>query len=316
MEIKIKPNNTDKRLDKFFDDFSRSKISSAIEAGIIKVNNKNQKPSYKLKINDIVSYDEDDLNSFLNPSDELEPYNFKLDIKYEDDDIIIINKPKEILTHPTKFERLKTISNALIYHCGRENLADISGKDRLGIVHRLDKNTSGLMIAVKNNKAFEIISAQIKNKTLKRKYKAIALGEFELKEGIINKPLVHYLKDDVKMLTAQTGLEAITHYSVIEQYKGAALVELELKTGRTHQIRAHLSSINHPIFGDKLYGAKSFMRNEFYNLKTIEQLLQSYYISFIHPINNKQMTFELNEKEYSSDFIKVLNFLRRNNNAD
>ncbi len=316
MEISINQSDINKRLDTFFKEMPRSKISKAIEQGIILVNNKKQKPSYKLKLNDTVLYSEDELNDFINPSDELEGYDFKLDIKYEDDDILIINKPKEILTHPTKHERLKTISNALIFHCGADNLSDLSGKDRLGIVHRLDKNTSGLMIATKNNIAHEKISNQIKNKTLRRKYRAISLGEFKEKEGIIDKPLIHYMKDDVKMAVSPDGLEAITKYKVIEEFKGAALVELELKTGRTHQIRAHLSSINHPVFGDSLYGAKSFMRNEFYNLKTVEQLLQSYYISFIHPTANQSMQFELKEEEYSGDFIKVLNFLRRINNAD
>ena len=316
MEIKAEQKDINKRLDTFFAEYSRSKISCAVEKGIIKVNQKTQKPSYKLKTDDIISYNENELNLFLNPTDELLPYEFKLDIKYEDDDILIINKPKEILVHSTKFERLKTVSNALVYHCGKDNLSDISGMDRLGIVHRLDKNTSGLMIACKNNEAHKIISEQIKNKTLKRKYMAIVLGEFEQLEGIIDKPLVHYLKEDVKMEVAENGLEAVTKYKVIEQFKGAALIELELKTGRTHQIRAHLSSINHPVFGDSLYGAKSFMRNEFYNLKTIEQLLQSYYISFIHPKTREKMEFELQKNEFSKDFIKVLNFLRRKNNAN
>lgn len=316
MEIPINQNDINKRLDTFFTDYPRSKISSAITEGLIKVNNKAQKQSYKLKENDVISYDKKELDNFINPDFELQGWDFKLDIRYEDDDILIINKPKEVLTHPTKYENLKTISNALIFHCGKDNLSDVSGKDRLGIVHRLDKNTSGLMIAVKNNESHNNISSQIKNKTLKRKYRAIALGNFEQKEGVIDKPLIHYFKDDVKMTVQDKGLDAITNYKVIEQFKGAALVELELKTGRTHQIRAHLASINHPIFNDSLYGAKSFMRNEFYNLKTIEQLLQSYYISFIHPKTNKPMEFELKESEYSKDFIKVLNFLRRNNNAD
>ena len=316
MEIKTNESNLNKRLDTVFKDYPRTKISLAIEKGIIKVNQKIQKPSYKLKKDDIIFYDESELNLFLNPDNELEAYGFQLDIKYEDDDILIINKPKEILTHPTKYERLKTISNALIFHCGKDNLSDASGKDRLGIVHRLDKNTAGLMIAAKNNEAHHILSKQIKEKTLKRKYRAIALGEFCKTEGIIDSPLVHYLKDDVKMVVSSKGLEAVTNYKIIERFKGAALVELELKTGRTHQIRAHLSSIKHPVFGDNLYGAKSFMRNEFYNLKTVEQLLQSYYISFIHPKTNKRMEFELSEEKYSKDFIKVLNFLRRSNNAN
>ena len=129
-------------------------------------------------------------------------------------------------------------------------------------------------------------------------------------EGVINKPLIHSLKDDVKMVVSDEGLEAITCYKVLEKYKGANLVELNLKTGRTHQIRAHLSSIGHPVFGDSLYGAKSFMRNEFYNLKTTEQLLQSYYLFFEHPITKEKLEFELKENEFSSDFVKVLNFLR------
>ena len=140
--------------------------------------------------------------------------------------------------------------------------------------------------------------------------------EFSDKEGVINKPLLHSLKDDVKMIVSDEGLEAITCYKVLEEYKGASLVELNLKTGRTHQIRAHLSSIGHPVFGDSLYGARSFMRNEFYNLKTIEQLLQSYYISFSHPKTGEKMEFQLEEKDFSKDFIKVLNFLRSKNNYE
>ena len=301
----------------FENKYSRAKISSLIENNLVLVNNKIQKSSYKLKENDEISFNVELVNSFLNPDLSLKPWDFRLDIRYEDDDILIINKPKEMLTHPTKFDREHTLANALLYHC-KDNLSDLFGEDRKGIVHRLDKNTSGLMICTKNNSSCEIISNQIKEKTLKRKYFAIALGNFNEKQGIIDKPLVHYLKDNVKMTVSENneGLSAITHYKVIEEFLGASLVELSLKTGRTHQIRAHLASINHPVFGDSLYGAKSFMRNEFYNLKTIEQLLQSYYISFIHPKTKKEMTFQLEEKDFSSDFIKVLNFLRRSKNND
>ena len=301
----------------FENKYSRAKISSLIENNLVLVNNKIQKSSYKLKENDEISFNVELVNSFLNPDLSLKPWDFRLDIRYEDDDILIINKPKEMLTHPTKFDREHTLANALLYHC-KDNLSDLFGEDRKGIVHRLDKNTSGLMICTKNNSSCEIISNQIKEKTLKRKYFAIALGNFNEKQGIIDKPLVHYLKDNVKMTVSENneGLSAITHYKVIEEFLGASLVELSLKTGRTHQIRAHLASINHPVFGDSLYGAKSFMRNEFYNLKTIEQLLQSYYISFIHPKTKKEMTFQLEEKDFSLDFIKVLNFLRRSKNND
>lgn len=317
--LKIDESDLKKRLDVFvvqnFQNlYTRSAIVDCIEKGIVLVNASKQKASYKLKLNDVVSFDEEELNSCLNPDLSLKPYQFKLDILYEDDDILVINKPKGMLTHPTKYEREKTLCNALIYHCSGK-LSDISGVDRLGIVHRLDKNTSGLILAAKNNSSHENLALQIRQKSAKRKYLAIALGEFKTMEGIIDKPLVHYLKDDVKMEIAKDnkGLEAITFYKVKEQYKGAALIELELKTGRTHQIRAHLSSINHPIFGDNLYGAKGFMKNEFCSLKTKEQLLQSYYISFTHPKTGKNMQFELEESQFSEDFIKVLNFLRRKN---
>ena len=323
MKILISSNQDfKKRLDVFLlnyfeNKYSRAKISSLIENNLVLVNNKIQKSSYKLKENDEISFNVELVNSFLNPDLSLKPWDFRLDIRYEDDDILIINKPKEMLTHPKKFDREHTLANALLYHC-KDNLSDLFGEDRKGIVHRLDKNTSGLMICTKNNSSCEIISNQIKEKTLKRKYFAIALGNFNEKQGIIDKPLVHYLKDNVKMTVSENneGLSAITHYKVIEEFLGASLVELSLKTGRTHQIRAHLASINHPVFGDSLYGAKSFMRNEFYNLKTIEQLLQSYYISFIHPKTKKEMTFQLEEKDFSLDFIKVLNFLRRSKNND
>ena len=315
--IKIEQENIKKRLDVFLVDYfenkyPRARLSQAIEKELFLINNSPTKTSYKLKSNDIISYDENNLDEFLNPDLSLKPWDFALDILYEDDDLIVLNMPKEMLCHPTKFERDNTLSNALLFHT-KGQLSSIAGDDRLGIVHRLDKNTAGIMLAAKTNFAHENLSKQIKEKSAIRKYLAIALVDFIEDEGIINKPLIHSLKDDVKMIVSDDGLEAITHYKVLEKYKGASLVELNLKTGRTHQIRAHLASIGHPVFGDSLYGAKSFMRNEFYNLKTIEQLLQSYYISFIHPKTNEKMEFQLEEKDFSKDFIKVLNFLRSKN---
>ena len=317
--IIITNDDNKKRLDVFIveyfkNKYPRAKIASLIDDGVFLVNQKKQKNSYKLKINDVISFDEANLNAFLNPSNELIPWNFNLDIIYEDDDLAVINKEKNILTHPTKYDREHTLVNALLYRY-QNNLSDIQGLDRLGIVHRLDKNTAGLIVIAKNNFSHVDLAKQIKEKTAKRKYLALALGNFNKKEGIIDKPLIHYLKNNVKMNVSDDdkGLKAITHYKVIEEFKGVSLVELELKTGRTHQIRAHLASINHPIFGDSLYGAKSFMRNEFYNLKTNEQLLQSYYLSFIHPKTKEFMEFQLKEDKFSKDFIKVLNFLRSKN---
>ncbi len=317
--ITISNNDNKKRLDVFIVEYfknehPRAKITALIDEGIFLVNQKKQKPSYKLKPNDIISFNEEIFNKTINPPQELTPWKFELDIIYEDDDLAVINKEKNILTHPTKYDREHTLVNALLYQY-QNNLSDIQGIDRLGIVHRLDKNTSGLIVIAKNNVSHIDLAKQIKEKSAKRKYLALALGNFNQKEGIIDKPLIHYLKNNVKMNISDDdkGLEAITHYRVIEEFKGVSLIELELKTGRTHQIRAHLASINHPIFGDSLYGAKSFMRNEFYNLKTQEQLLQSYYLSFIHPKTKEFMEFQLEENKFSKDFIKVLNFLRSKN---
>lgn len=317
--IKAENKNIKERLDVFLttyfeNKYPRNKVSSLIENGLILVNQKEQKTAYKLKLNDIIEFDENEIFDFLNENKPLEPLEIELDILYEDDDLIVINKPKNLLTHPTKFERKNTLANALIYHCGK-NLSNIQ-EDRPGIVHRLDKNTAGLIVAAKTNFAHENLAGQIKVKSAKRKYLALAMGIFEKKEGIIDKPLVHYLKDNVKMTIAQdeTGLEAITNYKVIKEFQNISLVELELKTGRTHQIRVHLSSIKHPVFGDELYGAKSFMTKEMQNIKTEQQLLQSYYLSFEHPRTKKRMNFQLEEKDFSKDFIKVLNFLRSKEN--
>jgi len=320
MKITVDENNSNKRIDVFLTEYfenkyQRKKISSFISDYVL-INQKQIKPSYKLKNKDLIEFSEDKFKDYFFENKVLEPYEFKLDILFEDDDLIVLNKPKNMLTHPTKFDKDKTLVNALIYHC-KDNLSNVAGADRLGIVHRLDKNTSGLMLAAKSNFAHQNLQEQIKEKNAKRKYLAITLGEFKEPFGIIDKPLLHYIKDNVKMTVSKDdkGLKAVTNYKVIEQYKGAALVELELKTGRTHQIRAHLASINHPVFGDVLYGAKSLMRNEFYNLKTTQQLLQSYYLSFLHPKTGKIMTFQLEEEKFSEDFKKVLKFLRRNNNV-
>ena len=318
--IKIEQDNIKKRVDVFLVDYfenkyPRARLAQAIEKELFLINNSPTKTSYKLKLNDIISYDKAKLDDFLNPDLTLKPWNYPIDILFEDDDLIVLNKPKQMLCHPTKFERDNTLSNALLFHT-KGCLSSVGGEDRLGIVHRLDKNTAGIMLAAKTDFAHENLSKQIKEKTAIRKYLAITLVDFIEDEGIINKPLIHSLKDDVKMVVSDEGLEAITCYKVLEKYKGANLVELNLKTGRTHQIRAHLSSIGHPVFGDSLYGAKRYMRNEFYNLKTTEQLLQSYYISFVHPKTNKKMEFTLEQKDFSKDFIKVLNFLRSKNSYE
>ena len=183
--IIITNDDNKKRLDVFIveyfkNKYPRAKIASLIDDGVFLVNQKKQKNSYKLKINDVISFDEANLNAFLNPSNELIPWNFNLDIIYEDDDLAVINKEKNILTHPTKYDREHTLVNALLYRY-QNNLSDIQGLDRLGIVHRLDKNTAGLIVIAKNNFSHVDLAKQIKEKTAKRKYLALALGNFNKK---------------------------------------------------------------------------------------------------------------------------------------
>ncbi len=287
---------------------SRKFACELFEKNLFLINKKSKKSSYKLKLGDIFEYNPSDL---VEKETEIKPWKFDLDIKFEDDYLIVLNKPKNMLTHPTAHQNENTLVNALLYHCG-DNLSNKEDKLRPGIVHRLDKNTSGLMLVAKNDIAHKSLQEQIRNKTAIRKYLAVALGEFEKDFGVIDKPLLHYISDTVKMQVGEGegAKEALTYYKVLEKFQGAALVELELKTGRTHQIRAHLASINHPVFGDTLYGAKGKTLERYRNIKTQEQVLMSYYLSFTHPKNNEIMTFELDKSDWDRDLIKVLNVMR------
>ena len=284
--------------------FTRSKIQKMIENGKIKVNSKTVKSSYKLKAGDIIEIDEkeDDDKNIL-------PEKIDLDVVYEDDYLLLINKQKGILTHPTPLNKTGTLVNALLYYgCA---LSDIQGQERRGIIHRLDKNTSGLILIAKTNEAHLNLQEQIQTKTAKRKYLAVVHGIIEEDNGVIDKPLVHYMQKTVKMNIAKEneGLKAVTIYGVLERFEDLTLLEVELKTGRTHQIRCHMSSINHPVYGDTLYGAKGFRSK--INLKTTEQLLMSYYIKFTHPKTGDIMEFKLDENRYDKEFKKFFTTVRK-----
>lgn len=310
-KINLNSEYKNQRLDVFLSAFlnlSRKVVVQAIENGLILVEGVQKKSSYKIKGDEIIEYDPE---IFKEKEVAIEPQDIKLDIKYEDDYLIVLNKPKNMLTHPSAYETKNTLVNALLYHCG-DNLSNKNEPFRRGIVHRLDKNTAGLMLAAKTDEAAGSLQEQIRTKSAIRKYLAIALGDFEQDSGVIDKPLKHYMSDTVKMQVSDTdgAKEAITYYKVLEKFQGAALVELELKTGRTHQIRAHLSSINHPVFGDSLYGAKGFTIEKYRGIKTNEQVLESYYLNFTHPVNNEIMTFELEPKDWDKDLVKVLKIMR------
>lgn len=289
-----------KRLDSFLSDFfeqkSRTQIQNLIKNGAVKVNSLIKKTSYSLKEDDVI-----ELEFAEDESITIKPENIPLDIRYEDEMILVVNKPKNMLTHPTSKEKTGTLVNALLYKYGYEGLSDINGSLRPGILHRLDRNTSGLLMVAKTNQAHEFLANQIKTKSAIRKYLAIVQGTLKEDEGIIEKDISRHSTKPEKMAVSENGKPSTTHYKVLERFKNHTFVELELKTGRTHQIRVHMNFIGHTIFNDSLYGAEKT------KVKTTEQVLQAYDLTFTTPSNNSIINLRL---DYDEDLQKVLNYLR------
>lgn len=286
------------RLDNFvaeqFPEFSRSKIQKFIKSGQITLNNEIAKVASQLKENDIVIFDKPE-GKIIIPPQALE-----LDIRYEDEDMLVVNKPKNMLTHPTMLETQNTLVNALLYKYGK-NLSDVNGEMRPGIVHRLDRNTSGLLMIAKNNRAHELLAEKIKLKTAKRNYLAVVSGNLDFETKIISAPIGRNPSNPAKMAVIEGGKPSVTHIKVLERFWGYTYIALELETGRTHQIRVHLSHIGHPIVNDTFYGGKKI------GVKTTEQVLQAYQLTFNRLSDNiiTQITLEPDE-----DVSKVLNYLK------
>lgn len=310
-EDEIKTFNTeivdkDKRLDnylleKFGETYSRSKIKNMIDDGLVSLNGKTKlKAGEKLKANDeiIVTI------PYAVPVD-ISPENIPLDIVYEDDDFAIINKKQGMVVHPAVGNQTGTLVNALLYHF--KSLSGINGENRAGIVHRIDKDTSGLLVVAKNDIAHRVLSEEIATKTCKRIYRAICYGNFSDSEGVISTYIGRSPKDRKKMAVVDNGKGklAITHYRVLEKLGSYSYVEFELKTGRTHQIRVHSAYMNHAIVGDMTYAQTS--KNKF---KLKGQLLHAYKLILKHPKTNKEMTFTCPLPDY---FEKVLSILRNGN---
>lgn len=296
----IDENDKDMRLDKYLEkniDATRSFLSNLNESGKVIVNDKQVKNGYKLNVGDKIVVNFEERRELT-----AKPENIELDVVYEDDDVIVINKPQGLVVHPAVANYEHTLVNALNYRF--QNLSNINGEFRSGIVHRLDKDTSGLLLVAKNNKAHLSLAKQIAEKTCKRKYLALVLGSFKEKEGKIEKNLARSKKNRLKYEVCSNfeGKNAITLYKTLEVFKGYSLVEFELKTGRTHQIRVHSSYLGHSIVGDKLYGIK-----DNFNLKG--QLLTAYKITFNQPTTNERLSFEIEIPNY---FKEVLNKLRTN----
>lgn len=299
MIIFIDENDESKRLDSFLaevtNDLSRSKIQNFIKSGNVFVNGIPKKASYLLKEDDKVEFEIPQTSEI-----KIEPENISLGIVYEDENMLVVNKPSGMLTHPTTIEKSGTLVNALLYKYG-ENLSDINGEFRRGILHRLDRNTSGLLMIAKNDRAHEFLANQIKNHTITKKYRAIAKGVISQDEFEINSPIGRNPNQPHKMAVREDGKPSSTIVKVLERFKDATYVELTLVTGRTHQIRVHLKSINHPIYNDTLYGAGLG------KVKTEEQVLQSYFLRFTKPFGDEIIELEIEPDE---KIQKVLKYLR------
>ena len=295
---KIKVEETGKRIDTFLTskiDASRVTVQRLIEEEKILVNGKKTKNSYKVNQGDVITIEE------LEPKEDtyLKPQKMDLDVIYEDDDIIIVNKEKGIVVHPGNGNPDGTLANAILERC-KDSLSGIGGTIRPGIVHRIDKDTSGLVIIAKNDNAHLKISKQIQERKVTKTYIALVRGEIKENEATINMPIGRSTKDRKKMAVTKNGKEAITHFKVLKRYEGFTLLEVKIETGRTHQIRVHLAEIGYPIVGDEVY---SNGKNPF-NVKG--QMLHAAKLEFVHPTINKKVTFEAELPEYFRDILDKL----------
>lgn len=281
--IKLIVQSENIRLDKFVSlsmpELSRTLIQQYIKEGIVLVNGKIEKASYKIKLND-------DIEISLPENKEMDvlPENIPLDIVYEDRDVIVVNKPSGMIVHPSSGIYSGTLVNALLYHC--QDLSGINGVLRPGIVHRIDKETSGLLMIAKNDQAHRSLSEQLKNHTVTRRYVALVHGVIPHNHGKINAPIGRDINDRQKMAVTKTNSkEAITNFTVLKRYLDMSLIECRLETGRTHQIRVHMSYIGYPVYGDPKYGLKK-------DDQTHGQFLHAKKLGFIHPTTGEYLEFE------------------------
>ena len=275
--VEMQNGRLDKACSEIFSDYSRSQIKQLLDGGNITVNGKTEKAKYKVKSGDVIRLEEPETKTL-----ELRPENIPLDIVYEDDDVIVINKPQGMVVHPAPGHDEHTLVNALLYHCP---LSTINGTFRPGIVHRIDKDTSGLLMVAKNDKAHRFLAEQLKEKPNIREYVALVHGRIAEDEGTINAPIGRSLKDRKKQAVVKDGRNAVTHFEVLKRYRDYTLVKCILETGRTHQIRVHMKYIGHPLVGDPLYGPKK-------TIKGNGQFLHAGKLGFVHPTTGKLLIFE------------------------
>ncbi len=272
-------------------ELSRSKIAKMIKEGKILVNDELTKASYNIKENDIIKVEE-----YVEDAMNLEPINMNLDIVYEDDDVIVVNKDNGVVVHPAPGNYTNTLVNGLLYHS--KELSNINGEFRPGIVHRIDAYTTGLLMVAKNNKAHEILAKELEEKKTKRKYIALVWGIINTDTGTIDAPIGRDIKDRKKMaVTDVNSKDAVTHFKVLERYASTTLIELELETGRTHQIRVHMNYIGYPVVNDPVYGKRKLIDNT-------GQCLHAKTLGFVHPSTGKYLEFD---SELPLCFTNILN---------
>ena len=276
-------------------ELSRSFITKLIDDGKITINGKVEKPSFKVKENDEINIEE-----IVDVKSDIKEEDIPLDVVYEDDDILVINKPQGMVVHPANGHYSGTLVNALMFM--EDSLSSINGVVRPGIVHRIDKDTSGLLCVAKNDNAHHFLAEQLKDHTMAREYVALVRGIIKENSGTIEMPIGRDKKDRQKMAVVKEGKPAVTHFQVLERFRDHTLVKCQLVSGRTHQIRVHMSAIGHPVEGDPLYAGKNYDK-----IYKNGQLLTAYKLKLIHPTSKKEMVFEIDLPDY---FVNVLNSLR------
>lgn len=299
--LEVSPEDAGVRIDKYLadqlPDITRSYLQKLLKDGSVEMNGKPVKASAKTVAGAVVEL------TIPEPEEpEILPEDIPLDILYEDSDVILINKPKDMVVHPAAGHYTGTLVNALMYHC-KGDLSGINGVLRPGIVHRIDKDTTGVLIVCKNDKAHNALAEQLKEHSITRKYRAIVCGNLKEDEGTVDAPLGRHPQDRKKMAIVRNGgKRAVTHYRVLERFGNYTYIECQLETGRTHQIRVHMASLGHPLLGDEVYGrAKSPFKLE-------GQTLHAMVLGFIHPTTGEYMEFEAPLPEY---FEKLLEKLRK-----
>ena len=280
----------DKYLASALPEKSRSYYQKAIDSGFVLVNGKQVKSKYQTKLGDEIVVSIEPVKEI-----DIEPEDIPIDILYEDEDLIVVNKPKGMVVHPAPGHYSGTLVNALMFHC-KDSLSGINGEIRPGIVHRIDMNTTGSLLVCKNDKAHNDIAAQIKVHSVNRIYKGIVVGNFKDEEGTINAPIGRNPKDRKKMAVVPDGRDAITHFTVLEQYKGFSFVQFKLETGRTHQIRVHMAHIGHPLLGDDVYGKP---------VKNLQgQTLHAETIGFVQPTTKEYVEVKAPLPEYFENLLE------------